>query len=545
MKLMNAIIHNSEHQEKGLLNKIGEAAFTSVAKYNRGVKRTQERDNVKTMLQKIETRTINSKTLATTRKENSSGLMSSKKTKWIDDSKEKARKNFLMNEQIQRVEDITIKAQIQHENTVEQYKHQIEMMMERQNAVLAENKKLQTNIGTLTDEVSSLKYTIELMRQKMQKLSSREVENEQKLKLFSDYEPLFDDLKKNFNFTTPKQVIKRMELLEKAQSDSYTQLLEAQEQRNELERKLEHTRKDLENKHREKVVELNKHIEKNQKRSEEMHQNVETLEKTLQTAQTYKIKYTTLSNALTDLWNTWIKDVERTGFRDDIAYDEPDPTDSTQLLSSLKNILIAFTPTKAGKNYIELSKMSHNYWLKYFKDELQLKSKPVEIFTRLGEYLDLRENQLKMIQKQAVSLKTDRKDLLDKVGKVQREKLAVENQLKSVRSINERKDSIAAGMLTSRSNQSGSIAPTPMSARRKYVQSPPKPKPNRPSSAPTTRAPRPSRPGSATSTRMNSARKRPSTARLARPETRIDLRIDLTPTREVIPKDAFFITQQD
>src|SRR5690348_7621855 len=111
MKLMNEIIRNSENQEKGLLSRIGEAAFTSVAKYNRGVKRTQERDNIKNMLQKIEKRTINARPLSPTKSETAPPAGSNRRTKWLEESKDRARKNFLMNEHIQRVEDITIKAQ--------------------------------------------------------------------------------------------------------------------------------------------------------------------------------------------------------------------------------------------------------------------------------------------------------------------------------------------------------------------------------------------------------------------------------------------------
>lgn len=66
----------------------------------------------------------------------------------------------------------------------------------------------------------------------------------------------------NFNFKNAEQVIKRLEMLEKAQVDSYTQLLEAQEQKNKLERLLEKTKRELEEKSREKVRELQKTLEK-------------------------------------------------------------------------------------------------------------------------------------------------------------------------------------------------------------------------------------------------------------------------------------------
>ncbi len=136
------------------------------------------------------------------------------------------------------------------------------------------------------------------------------------------------------------------------------------------------------------------------------------------------------------------------------------------------------------------------------------------------------------------------KDHIEKFTKANREKNAFEQQLKTMRSHVERRENYGnytARTATSRYDHSAN--PTPTSARTKYSSTTTPRKPMRPSSAPTNRQSKLSRPGSATSY-ITSARSRPLTARPARPTAALDLRIDLG-RKEIEPREAFFITQQD
>lgn len=132
------------------------------------------------------------------------------------------------------------------------------------------------------------------------------------------------------------------------------------------------------------------------------------MQKGLTRSESYQEKYLTLHAAVIDLYTTWMNDVKKLGVRD--TFEEPDHSNSTQIISSIKNMLIAFTPNKSGREYMYLSGLANKFWAKYFNHDPNLKSRPREIFSRLEDIL--RKN-----QEEITSLKrTINKLLIDKKG---------------------------------------------------------------------------------------------------------------------------------
>jgi hypothetical protein len=429
MDIMNPILEQSAVLEEKLMSKIGDKAFSTVAKHDRRVKRDDDRYTIDKMLAKIHQRTQATKSIEEKRRKPKQKITATSiRRKWIDETKTQALHNLNEQEQKKRIEDIVIVEREKQERAAEEYKHNIDKINDEKRIIEMKNKTLMTTIAKLEDEITSLKYTINLLRQKLSRVTSREVESQQKLKLFSDYEPLFEDLRKKFNFENPQQVIQRMELLEKAQADSYNQLLEAQEQRNQMERLLEKTKQDAENKNRERLLSLTKNLERSERQAKELQKNVDILEKAKEKADAYNQRYMDLNRAIADIWNTWFNDIENIGHRSDIV-DDPDTSDSHQTIAAIKNILIAFTPSKAGRTYVDLSILANNYWRRYFQEDISLKGQPSIIFERLGDYIDGKNKEIKQLKGKIAQYELSSKDLTVGLSRANREKRAAEQAL--------------------------------------------------------------------------------------------------------------------
>lgn len=439
LRLMERIISNSEQAANTMKQEIGGQAFSSVNAYLRGAKRKQEGERLMRLLRKIEDRTqkapVDIGEKKTKKKQNGAHVPVSKKSQWVEEIKDRGRNNFLAHVQLQRIEEITIQVQIREEQMETKYKQEFDRMEEVTQRLEQENHTLNKTITHMREEIRSLKYTIEMMRSKSSKQLERELEHQEKLKLFSEYEPIFEDLKKNFKFPNSQAVIERMQMLEKGQTDSYTQLLEAQEQRNKMERQLEETRKREEMKSQKLLNDMYANIEKVEKRNAELLREVSDFKSQNSVLHGYKDRYLTLQTSVLDLWINYVKDIERLGFRDPqtAAEEDPDPSNSLQLISAIKNILVAFTTTKATDEYKKFSMMANGYWVRYFKDRMDLKSRPKKIFQQLGIEIDNRVAEIERLQNIVASQEMEVKAMEDRCNQILRSKNALESEIRAKR----------------------------------------------------------------------------------------------------------------
>ncbi|KAF0976278.1 hypothetical protein FDP41_004953 [Naegleria fowleri] len=446
MDIMNGIIDFAKKEEQKLLSKTGN--FSAIAKYERESKRQDEKRTVSKLLNTVKNRQNSDSPSggSLTKRSDSSISMSSRKQKWVEESKKKGRENFREHLWGKKMEEMAMEARINHEKTVENFKlHHDKLYSDYQQLLQQMNLEKETS-QKCQEENKSLKYTIEMLRQKLNKQSVREIEKEQRLRLFENYEPLFETLQKNFNFDSPYDVIKRIEILEKAQADSLTQLFEAQEQKAALERQFEKYKVDIEYKHRQAINDLEKQIERDQNQLKEVLSNMRNIQQTLEQSENYRQKYLVLSDSVIDLWHTWVKDVEKLGYRDTTIYmkngehnmngaqntlimlGEPDFSDSNQVMSAVKNLLIAFTPNKAGHSYTELAKMANGYWLKYFKTDFDIKSKPKLIFEKMAQAIEAKNSKIRDLERRLKETEESKKNFEEGMNKAIREKRALEVQ---------------------------------------------------------------------------------------------------------------------
>ncbi|KAL9641883.1 hypothetical protein ABK040_000821 [Willaertia magna] len=205
MHVMTDIINYAKKEEQKLLQKTG-----TITKAEREAKRRDERKRTSKMLSDVKKRHQKPATPITTDLQKHATWIpqTNKKRKWIEESKKKGRDNYKEHLWAQKMEELALQSRLNHEKTVQNYKLQIDQLNAENQQSQNQLKIDKASLLKAEEEIKSLKYTIEILRQKLSKQQSREIEKEQKLKLFSDYEPLFESLQKDFNFGSPPRSYK-------------------------------------------------------------------------------------------------------------------------------------------------------------------------------------------------------------------------------------------------------------------------------------------------------------------------------------------------
>eukprot|EP00817_Percolomonadidae_sp_ATCC50343_P007983 CAMPEP_0117424640 /NCGR_PEP_ID=MMETSP0758-20121206/5021_1 /TAXON_ID=63605 /ORGANISM="Percolomonas cosmopolitus, Strain AE-1 (ATCC 50343)" /LENGTH=350 /DNA_ID=CAMNT_0005208545 /DNA_START=741 /DNA_END=1789 /DNA_ORIENTATION=- len=319
-------------------------------------------------------------------------------------------------------------------------------------------------IEDLQDKIESLKYTIDMLRAKLSKLSDREIENQQRLKLFEQYQPIFEDLREHFHFDTPAEVVNRMIMLEKKQTDSYHQLSDAEKQNKELKREMNHLKRIHEADMRERMKDIQAKLETVQMERDNFEAAEVNHRNKIREYKDYKEKYLQLHSAVIDVYTTWMKDIKGMGKRYEDEIVDPDFSHADQVLAGITNLLISFQPSKAGQIYIQFSQIANSYWLEHYSNQPSIKGRPKVIFETLG-------NTLKSQNKELDRLKIENKRLLHELSKrkegqekLEREKRVLEN------SILVKRDALVEGKTTTRpstakTKRPGSAAPIMSSTR--------------------------------------------------------------------------------
>lgn len=76
-------------------------------------------------------------------------------------------------------------AQQKMEKLVDEYKYKIDKMESGREDLIKINKQLEEKLLRAEEEMSSLKYTIQILRQKLERVQAREIVNQTKLKVSS------------------------------------------------------------------------------------------------------------------------------------------------------------------------------------------------------------------------------------------------------------------------------------------------------------------------------------------------------------------------
>lgn len=81
---------------------------------------------------------------------------------------------------------------------------------------VAENivQELREQVQELTRQKDSLQHTVGMLRHKIAKVGERQIENERRLKIYANLEPVFEELTSVFKFDSAEDIINRLNQLE-------------------------------------------------------------------------------------------------------------------------------------------------------------------------------------------------------------------------------------------------------------------------------------------------------------------------------------------
>eukprot|EP00736_Rhodelphis_marinus_P001516 Rmarinus@m.20350 len=349
--------------------------------------------------------------------------------KVVSSIKEKGRGVYSQHLKAQSVEELRSKFEALLEKKEAEFEDKLTGVMRERDELKYRVEQSENKLGKKEEELTSLWRTNELLRKKLQKMCEREMENERKIKVFTKMEPIFNQLAERFNFTSPQDVIERIESLERAQMESYTQLLEAQEQKSRVERRLEELRTQNVTAIQAQQLEHTNTINKIERRHKEIKEEFE--ETTLEVAKlrSKEAVYLDLRNAVIDLWRKWRE-------RSEIARDNPslemlDSNDPRQLINALSFMVTCHSSADAARTLCKLAASLNGFWRRYFNEEHTLMSKPEEILNRVGEEIDEKTRSLESGKKALQKALEKQKELQAETRKAQREQRVLEQELVS------------------------------------------------------------------------------------------------------------------
>lgn len=432
-KILDELMTTSAQAEADLTQKIGGTdTFSAVNVFQRSVARDDKKKTTIKSLADIEKRSSQANAaLPSDRSHHSNAPLSSfSRRELVEESKRRARQNMLQHVQAVTVDEVRIQGQKEKEDIVRKFENEISSLRnDRDEARMAATESL-GQISAMAEEISSLKYTTELLRKKMQRMAEREVDNQRKLAVFSHIEPIFEKLSEEFQFAAPEQILKRIEKLKESQVEIYNQYAEAVESKSELEKRMERVKRDTEGRLQKQLNEAFDARTRAERKLNEAESRITELQSQVKRLSDMRETYLTVHSSIMDLWNKWSSEAaSRAGAS--MLLDEPDMNNPLHIIVALHNLVIEFTPSKAGESFRELSAVTNRYWARYFADDANLKGKPKAILDRMAALLDTRTADVERTNKAVVALQDQIKELHDKIkrGEVQKRQLAAEAEL--------------------------------------------------------------------------------------------------------------------
>ncbi|KAG9396858.1 Chromosome partition protein Smc [Carpediemonas membranifera] len=358
------------------------------------------------------------------------------------------------------VEDIKIQAQ----KRIDESQQAFDITLNKNNEELCILERQVEQYRDDLDEAKSvemsLRDTIELLNKKMRRMQVREVESQRRLQTFAKFEPIFDALSERFHFSSPEEVITRLETLEAQQVTLYTEIVEAQEAKASLERQSHRAKQDAEGKLQTQVTDLLQSLSKSEARINELLQIQAQQQSTVDQAEELKRKHLALVFGIVDLWDVWERESNLIDPNNKI--DRPDMSDPEQILAALKTVSAAHDPNRAGVMLRELSSQANSLWMKYLSHEDDTRMRPKQIFQRLHGMLDSRQKKIELLTRQNSTLQQSSSNNGERLAAMERENRQLKTYIEQHRQMF--KEPSVAGSRPSSSAAASRVRPGTVSA---------------------------------------------------------------------------------
>ncbi len=317
------------------------------------------------------------------------------------------------------VESIQIDAQKRIDESHQSFKEQLSRTAEE---LAISRKQLGAHQAELAEAKlveRSLQDTVDLMRQKMQRMQEREVESQRRLAVFNKFDPIFDALSERFNFDSPEEVITRLEALEAEQVQLHNEIVEKEEARAVLEREAKAAKQSKEHKQQTQLLELQQSLAKAEQRVNDLLRERAQQDSMLELGEEVRQEHLALTFGVVDLWKQWEKGSLLVDPSNKI--DQPDLNDPFQVLAALQTVSAAHDPPRAGIMLRELASQANSLWMKFLSDETQYRMRPKQVLGRLAGMLDERQKTIERLQQQNATLKKAEGNSVERVQTLERE----------------------------------------------------------------------------------------------------------------------------
>ena len=298
-------------------------------------------------------------------------------------------------------------------------------------------------VESQTEIEKQLRETIDLLRARLHGQSQREVDHERRLQQHTKLEPLFDRLQENFSYSTPEQVIERLQLLEDDRLGTFGSLLSTQDEVTSLQNSLKEANQ--------RADELRaQHETEHVKSSMQLTRQNEALKNELQAAETFNIRLQArqqqlvqLQTQVLHLWGKCQTDPLFLAANAPVGEGEPQArsgmvsigdTNPLSAIALVEEYISAKSPSLAARHYVEVSRVANRVWSNHLKHKPQVRGKVVETFEQMSLLADVMARSIVRSRSDLEESKRNEKELRESLDSVLREKRKLEIELLNLKS---------------------------------------------------------------------------------------------------------------
>eukprot|EP00792_Barthelona_sp_PAP020_P012093 TRINITY_DN651_c0_g1_i1.p1 TRINITY_DN651_c0_g1~~TRINITY_DN651_c0_g1_i1.p1 ORF type:complete len:510 (+),score=154.99 TRINITY_DN651_c0_g1_i1:63-1592(+) len=271
-------------------------------------------------------------------------------------------------------------------------------------------------------ENEQLMYAVSLLKERTRKQQFRLIDQEKRLKIFKETEPIFANLIEKFNFKDAHEVVSKLEDLENAYRKSYSDLLEVTGNYNRLLKQYEDLENSFSRKNNRELLDITKKWEQSQEAKLELETSFQNQKFVIDRTFHEKNNSKKMFAGLIDKWNKWknLSDLWTPQLAERYPeLDKPDCNDPLLILDGILLLLSNATSTKAGNVVRDFSRTCNIIWAKYLNDYSTIRGKPLNILKKFVEKYNeqsriitehvyqtsMKENRLKELKKENEKLR--------------------------------------------------------------------------------------------------------------------------------------------
>ncbi|GLI69966.1 hypothetical protein VaNZ11_014712 [Volvox africanus] len=323
----------------------------------------------------------------------------------------------------------------------------------------------QAALEVQADTEAQLREAVDLLRARLHSSGLREVDAQRRLAQHSKLEPLFDRLAECFTFSSPEEVVARLEFLEDDKLGTFDQLLRTQEEVTRLQQRLAEAQKAGEMVATRLTTEHLQGSSRLQEQNEELRQELESMENLVHRLTARQAQLVALQTAVLQLWGKLSEDPQfaeafaagtggagmaatrraastgRTNPGNVSTHggveDAPgtasgssiQPEDPLSMLHMIEEFVTAKSNKLAIRHFTDIQRVANHVWQQHFRNRADIRGRVVPTFEQLSKMADRMAGRVKSVQDQAGRSQDAEKALMKEVKRLQQQKRVLEAAL--------------------------------------------------------------------------------------------------------------------